>query len=368
MTPRRLLSVCRGVPAWGDANPWAYALHAILPAAGFEPLLVNLLSDSDAVYFRYLLGERCEDPDRLGGVRRCRLDEAADDGRAALAAIVDAFAPEVAVAWEVDTARRLRQASAALPLVLVGTRCARLDDLIAGGAARDFLDFRSAIDRGVLFPVGADDPELAALRACDLLILPSALARTAQEHLFPAHAGKMYARAIAAAEPMVAEAERYRDQRRPFAARDIDATFVAGDWDVAARGLSLVERLRARLPGRRIALAGECGVPSGATRLGVLPREALFDVLGRSKVVVAPALADPAASTLFAAAAMGCNVVASPNCGPWELCAEALRVADPSPDAFAERIERALAAPIPDHRQRFLDGGTADLVETLAAL
>jgi len=367
MNRRRLLSVCRGAPAWGDANPWAYALHAILPAAGFEPLLVNMLSDCDAAYFRHLLGERCEDPDQLGGVHRCRLDET-DQGRAALGEIIDAFAPDVAVAWEVDTARLLRQASAALPLVLVGTRCARLDDLIATGAARDFLDFRAAIDRGVLFSVGPDDPELAALRACDLLILPSALARTAQEHLFPAHAGKMYARAISAAEPMAAEAERYRDRRRPFAARNIDVAFVAGDWNVEARGLSLVERIRARLPGRRVALAGECGVPSGATRLGALTRDALFDLLGRSKVVVAPALADPAASGLFAAAAMGCNVVASPNCGPWELCAEALRVADPTPDACVERIERALGAPIPDHRQRFLDGGTADLVETLAAL
>ena len=368
MSPRRLLSVCRGVPAWGDANPWAYALHARLAASGFAPLLVNLLSDADAVYFRHLLGERCEDPDQLGSTQRCRVEDTGDQGRAALGAIIDAFAPEVAVAWEVDTARLLRQVSAALPLVLVGTRCARLDDLIAGGAARDFLDFRAAIDRGVLFPVSPDDPELAAIRACDLAILPSALARTAQEHLFAAHAGKMYARTISAAEPMLAEAERYRDRRRPLAARDIDVTFVAGRWDVEARGLSLAERIRARLPGRRVALVGECGVTSGATRLGVLPRDALFDVLGRSKVVVAPALADPTATDLFAAAAMGCTVVASANCGAWELCAEALRVAAPSPDAFVERIERALAAPLPDHRQRFLDGGTADLVETLAAL
>lgn len=368
MSRRRLLSVCRGVPAWGDANPWAYALHASLAEAGFEALLVSLLTDADAVYFRHLLGERCADPYALGGVRGCRLGETADQRRAALGEIVDAFAPAVAVAWEVNPARLLRQASAALPLVLVGTQCARLEQLIAGGAARDYLDFRAAVDRGVVFPVGRDHPELAAIQACDLLVLPSALARTAQEHLFPAHAGKMYGRTIAAAEPMLAEAGRFTDRRRPFAEREIDVTFVAGRWDVEARGLSLVERLCARLPGRRVALAGECGVPSSATRLGVLTRDALFDLLGRSKVVVAPALADPAAGGLFAAAAMGCNVVASPNCGPWELCADALMVADPSPDAFVERIERALAQPFPDHRQRFLDGGTADLIETLAAL
>ncbi|MGH7786967.1 MAG: hypothetical protein ACRERC_08885 [Candidatus Binatia bacterium] len=368
MSRRRLLSVCRGVPAWGDANPWAYALHANLAETGFDARLVNLLTESDVAYFHHLLGEGCEDPDQLGGVRRCLIGEAPASGRAALDEVLTAFAPDVAVAWEVDTARLIRHASAQVPLVLIGTHCARLETLIADGAVRDFVGFRAALERGVIFPPGRDDAELAAIQACDLLILPSALARTAQEHFFPAHAGKMYDRAISAAEVIAAEAARFCALRRPFAARDIEVVFVAGRWDAAARGLPLVERIAARLPDRRIALVGECPAPIGVRRLGVLPRAALYEVLGRSKVVVAPGLADPAPLGLFAAAAMDCNAVASPNCGAFELCAEELRVADTTAAAFVERIAHALVRPIDDHRRDWLDGGTADLVATLAAL
>ncbi|MEO8603620.1 MAG: hypothetical protein ABI629_13690 [bacterium] len=368
MARRRLLSVCRGVPEWGDANPWAYALHAVLGAAGFDAVLVNLLTDSDAVYFRHALGEHCEDPYQLGGVQRCALGESARHGDVALAEIVASLAPDVAVAWDVDTARLLRQAAVQLPLVLVGTRCARLERLIADGAVRDFLGFRSAVDRGVIFSVGREDPELDAIQACDLLILPSLLARTAQEHLFPAHAGKMYDRTISAAEPLDAEARRFHALRRPFAERDIDVSFVAGRWDAPARGLPLVDRICARFPGRHVALVGECASPTGARHLGMLPRRALYEILGRSKVVVVPGLADPAPAGWFEASAMECNLVASPNCGPWDLCPEELRVDDASSAAFVERIERALARPMPDHRQRFLDGGTDELVETLAAI
>ncbi len=365
---RRLLSLCHGVPEWGNANPWAYALHEILAEAGFEVLLVNLLADSDVFYFRHLLGHECEDPRRLGNVRRCPIDDPILRGESALRDTVASFAPDVAIAWETTTARLLRRAAAQLPLVLVGTHCARLERLIADGAVRDFLDFRSAVERGVRFPVDGDDPELDAIEACDLMILPSELARFTQGHLFPAHAGKMYARAISAAEPMRAEASRFLNLRRPFADRDIDVLFVAGRWDAAARPLRLVDRVCARFPHLRVELVGESTALTRARHLGARPRRALYEILGRTKVVVAPGLADPAPAGLFEASVMACNLVASPNCGLWGLCPEALRVPDASHSAFVERVEHALARPLPDHRHRFLDGGTSELVETLAAI
>jgi hypothetical protein len=61
---------------------------------------------------------------------------------------------------------------------------------------------------------------------------------------------------------------------------------------------------------------------------------------------------------------MGCNVVASPNCGNWELCHEQL-LAD-SPAAFAGAIRRAVTTPYADNRERFR-GGYAELVDTLRA-
>jgi hypothetical protein len=365
---RRLLTLCLGVPEWGDVNPWAYALHESLGAAGFDALLVNLLEEPEVAYFHHVLGEGCEDPRRLGTVRRCPTGGASSDGDVALREMVAEFAPDVAVAFEGAAARRLRRAAAQLPLVLVAAQCARLEELIAEGAVRDYLSFRSAVARGVRFPVADDHPELDAIRCCDLMILPSELARFAQEHFFPPHVGKMYARAISAAEPMHAEASRFRHLRRPFAERDIDVLFVAGRWDAPARQLPLVERVCRRLPHLRVELVGESGVRTPARHRGVTRRSVLYEMLGRTRAVVVAGLADPAPAGLFEASAMGCNVVASPNCGHWDVCAEELRLPDASTAAFVAGIERAVRRALPDRGQHHRDGGTADLVDIFAIL
>ena len=75
--------------------------------------------------------------------------------------------------------------------------------------------------------------------------------------------------------------------------------------------------------------------------------------------------ADAAPGGIFEASAMGCNVVASPDCGFWELCHDDLLVPTPSAAAFLDRIELACAQPFSDHRDQFL-GDTAELIETLA--
>jgi len=64
---------------------------------------------------------------------------------------------------------------------------------------------------------------------------------------------------------------------------------------------------------------------------------------------------DAAPGILFEASVMGCNVVASKNCGNWELCNDRLLVRDYTADAFAKAILRSQTAKIPDHMDLFLD-------------
>jgi glycosyltransferase involved in cell wall biosynthesis len=98
----------------------------------------------------------------------------------------------------------------------------------------------------------------------------------------------------------------------------------------------------------------------------VARREDLYDLLGRSKTIVCPSLLDAAPGVLFEASAMGCNVITSPNGGNWQLCNERLLAERCSADVFVSRINRSLAAPHEDNRERFR-GGYVDLVDTLTA-
>ena len=62
---------------------------------------------------------------------------------------------------------------------------------------------------------------------------------------------------------------------------------------------------------------------------------------------------------------MGCNVVASPNCGNWQLCNSRLVAERGTRAEFLSKIELSLGAPFTDNRERFR-GGYADLVDTLS--
>ena len=52
---------------------------------------------------------------------------------------------------------------------------------------------------------------------------------------------------------------------------------------------------------------------------------------------------------------MGCNIVASKNCGNWELCNEQLLVSDYTADAFADAIRRASTSKFEDNLDQFLE-------------
>jgi hypothetical protein len=363
---RRIVSVCRGVPDWSDTNASAYRLHAELRAGGFESALIVLESAAEACFFRYLFGAHCADPDSLGDVHRCAIEEQPEIlPPAALMTLVDALAPDLLIAWEAGAARVLKRAAPQVPLIWIAWEGASLERLIETGATRDFLSFRNGVERGIVYPRCDGGAERDAFIVCDLAVLPSALGHFTAQHFHRAYAGKLYG-----PNPLAAfafrDAERFASLRRPFAERDVDVVFLADRWHGAARNLRVIKSICAALATANVHVVGECGAGLPAYTHGVLSRRRRHELLGRCKVAVFPGLAEIAPSGMFAAAAMGCNVVASPNCGFWQLCHDQLLVASPSRSEFVDCIERAQMRPFADQRDAFLGAEADELLETLA--
>jgi glycosyltransferase involved in cell wall biosynthesis len=188
---------------------------------------------------------------------------------------------------------------------------------------------------------------------------------------FPFHTGKIHPAVIWFAEWIYAEARRYSAAGRPFTARDIDVLFVASSWKRPEKNYGLVGELAARLPFVGLHVVGEAERETpGVTHHGVITSRAqLFDLMGRAKVVVSPSLFDAAPGVLFEASAMGCNIVASPNCGNWRLCHEALRAAVCRAPEFAACITRALSGKLDDNIESFLaQKSYNELLETAAVV
>jgi glycosyltransferase involved in cell wall biosynthesis len=363
---RRLLIGCYEVPGWGGAATCAYLLFERMQRDGWDVAYVNLVNAGDEGFLRGLFGGACGNPLALERVHTSIVADVRSLSQPALADLVHHIAPDIFVAVGFVAALLMKWAAPDLPLVFLTAGSRRVQHLIDAGAVRDFIDFERSVHAGVNFPFPPDDREGAAVERSDLIIVHSPLVRFAFEHFFPEHSGRIYANTVSAADLLYGDAARIGAAQRPFAERDIDVLFIASDWSRAIKNYALVRKIVARCAGLNVHIVGAAEPSVPAQHHGVITARAdLYALLGRTRTVVCPSLLDAAPGVLFEASAMGCNVIASPNCGNWRLCNERLVAERCSAGAFVSAIQRSQRARHPDHREQF-SGGYADLVETLS--
>jgi glycosyltransferase involved in cell wall biosynthesis len=98
----------------------------------------------------------------------------------------------------------------------------------------------------------------------------------------------------------------------------------------------------------------------------IVRREDLYDLMGRAKTLVCPSLFDAAPGVLYEASTMGCNIVASRNCGNWQICNDQLLVDPYTLIGFVKRSHLSLARKLADNMEFFLETDSyQDLAEVL---
>ena len=367
MTPRVLFGSLE-VPGLGGSSTASYALFARMLADGCDVHYVNLVDD-DPAFLRYLFGRNAGNPDGLPNVHDCPVAEPFEVATPALGALVETLDPDIAVGFGYIAALQLRRAQPARPTVLVTATCRQAQDYVTSGRAADAMALSRALAAGGRPPRPINPVERQAVEACDLVVTHSPLVREFMGRFYPAHAGKTYPRVIWFAEWVCDAARRWGNRARPFGERDIGALFIASNWARPEKDYRMVASIARELGPAAVHVVGEVPhrLASATHHDFVSDRATMFDLLGRARCVVCPSRMDAAPGILFEAAAMGCNVVASGNCGNWELCHPDLLATPARASSFIECTRRALAAPYPSSLDRFLDGSYADLLRTLDA-
>ena len=360
------LLACYEVPGWGGASTFLYTLYERMQHDGFRVEYLNLVKDLDEPYLRKTFGPQFGNPAELDAVRTCIMDSPLWRVHPNIVEAIRAAQPDLVVVCGFIAAWLMKRAAPGIPIAFITSGCSQIKQLMRRGAIDDFMDFERRIARGITFEAAQGDQERGAVQTSDLIIVHSPIVRRAFEHFFPAYMGKVYADLISIADCVYAEAATFAHLQRPFAERDIDAIFIASNWSRAEKNYPLVQRIAVACTGLRVHIVGQCPQPDlQAQYHGVITRRVdLYTLLGRAKAIVCPSRFDPAPGVLFEASAMGCNVVASPNCGNWELCNEQLLAR--SPAGFVSRTRRATTAPHADNRERFR-GGYDNLIGTLTA-
>jgi glycosyltransferase involved in cell wall biosynthesis len=334
---------------------------------GFNVAYVSLIAKKNKAFFQHLYGNDFGNPQALDNVYTCMLEEPRWQRPAALAALIARLSPHLLVGKGFIAARLMKLAAPHLPLVFMTAGSRQVQHLIEAGAVTDFMAFRRSIECGVVFTASHADHEAQATEVSDLIIVHSPLVRFAFEHFFPAHADKIYSNIVSVADLVYREADRFEALKRPFAHRDIDVIFIASKWNRVEKNYRLVRKIIARGERLNVHVVGQVDqLCLSAHYHGVVTRpQDLYELLGRSKVLACPSLIDAAPGVLFQASAMDCNVVASPNCGNWQLCNTQLLADQCSLNAFLSKIHLSLSKTLQDNRECFR-GGYENLVETLS--
>lgn len=370
---RRILIGCYEVPGYGGASTASYGLVDLLRAGGADASLVNLVDEQDADFFRLVFGPRYGNPQGRDGVGNCVLSGRLYGPHPELAELIDEAAPDVLIGVGYIAALLMKRAAPRRNLVYLTSGCQQLKDAITRGKVPDYLAVRREIERGIRRPHVTCREEREAVEIADLIVAHSDMTRALCEFYFPNYAGKVLGDVLWFARWIHRDALACAALARPFAERDIDVLFVASDWARPEKNFACVRKIAAALAGTGLAVhvAGESETRApGAVHHGlVADREALFALMGRARTVVCPSSFDTAPGILFEASALGCNVVASENCGNAAICDDALLVRRYRPDAFVEAIGAALARKRPDRIERFLDERPwHDFLETLDVL
>ena len=366
----RVLFASLSVPGMGGSSTAAYDLFTRMCEDGGTAHFLNLVEEQRAALVEFTYGPAAGNPGALPNVHNYWLPRDFSAPQPELTALVEALDPDVIIGVGWIAAGALLRAAPGRRTVLLTGSCRSAQDYVTTGRAKDVVSLIDTLRASPDMALRQSEGERDVYQSCGLVLTHSSQTFELVQRFFPRALGKIYPEVFWFAEWICDGARMWAHRARSFDQRDIDVLFIATRWSRREKNSPLMQALARRFRQAAVHVVGDAsGLPPSVTHHGfVAERERLFDLLGRARCVVCPSLMDAAPGVLFEAAVLGCNVVASRNCGNWEVCHPDL-LADPCElERFADCIERALGRKYQDQLDRFLVPSSYDsLVRTIAA-
>jgi hypothetical protein len=363
---RRIVVVSSAAPGTGGGSTTAGAFFRWLPRAAFDAVYLGVVEERDQDWLAYTCGPAFDNPEGRDDVHAHLLRDG--PGEPALDRSVGRLKPEVVVAVGARAGSLLHGVSREYRTLLLATGFGLVDarprELALGGLLE-------SVGRGRGVGARPDRDTRRAVEAADLILAHETGVHRLHAFFFPHWTGKLHPEVVGPAEWIRHEVSRHAALALPWEARDIDVLFAAAHWNAPAKGGALLHGILPGLAGLNVVVLGEATRElRGAHCAGlVADRRRYLGILGRARTVVCPSRFETSSTVLFEASGMGCNVVASEDCGNAALCHPELRIEKPTPREFVERIQRSLLAKLEDRHGDFLRSEANEgLLETLEVL
>jgi len=352
---RKILIACYEVPGYGGANTVRYLQFERMQKNGLNVSFVNLIGEQDHEFLRAQYGDKMGNPRTLPNVFNCVLQRKLFGPQPALDELVNQLSPDVILGGGYIAAFLLKQSAPATRLVYRTSGCLKMKQLLQRKLVKNYQSMERLIQCGIQVPYPGGGQEKQAVYGSDLIIVNSPIVRMLYSYFYPSQIGKLYTDVLWEADFIYHDIANFSPLIKPFSERDIDVLFVASDWNRPEKNFEMVKKIISECRDLNIHVAGKLEEQHGhAIYHGlVIDNQELFSLFGRAKSVVCPSLFDAAPGILFEASGMGCNVVASRNCGNWQLCHSDLLVDPYTGKGFAEKIRLSLTGPLKDNRTYF---------------
>jgi hypothetical protein len=369
---KSILLGCYEVPGYGGASTATYSLFEKMQRDGYPVHYWNLIEDQDVEYYQYIFGADFGNPKQLKNVHTIPLQLPMYRPHCELSERIAEMKPDVMIGSGFIAAHLMKKSCPAKTTIFLTTGCQQMKDIIILKRARDFIELKRKLSNAIGRPEIVSREEEAAVDLCDLTITHSGMTQFLYEKFFPFHTGKIYSDVIWFAEWIYEDALEYNYLKKPFEQRSIDALFISSSWSRQEKGLDLVKKLLYLLNGMEVHLVGDIEEKDSLPAVchGVMRnRTELFTLFGNAKTIICTSSFDAAPGILFEGSAMDCNLVASKNCGNWEICNNALLVDPFLVENFATKIRLGKDRRYPDQMEQFLQRKSyQNLMETISVL
>lgn len=355
------------VPGYGGASTVAYRMFEDLQTQGLDIAFVNLISQDLAPYLQAVYGSALGNPRGLANVQNLVLERAPfypSPAHDKLTRLIQTVSPDVVIGNDFIAALLLKSSAPDKRTIFITAGCDQAKQALLRREVSAVTELLHRIEKQKVkaaqtFRLPPHTPgirEAQAVESADLILLHSDMMRPLYSYYFPAHAVKLFPETLWFAEWIPQDCAPYLPFRKPFAARAIDVLLVASLWNRVEKNWALAREIILQHPEWNIHVVGEPVERVGrATYHGLLAdRAKLFALMGNVRVVVSTSRLDAAPGILWEAVAMGCNIVATKNCGNWELCHPALLAPSLHAREFGERIRAARVREYKHNTEKFL--------------
>jgi hypothetical protein len=360
----KLLIACDDVPNYGGANTTFYILFEALQEAGWNVHYVNIIGGDRLKFYRKTFGNGLGNPKKLPNVHNLLAGNG--DSSCSLRELIDALKPDLMIGKKSTAAYHLKSQRPDLETWYITSSCYQIKKGISKGLLSSE---QEAIERARFY----DDPlplsyttEIRAMDIVDKVICHTKSTRFWFSYFYPEHKHKISEKILWSAPLVHKKLHQQNSKLKEFENRPIDVLFVANRWSRAEKNYEMVKQIINECKELNFHVVGECEEEiDGAVYHQFMIRDEVIKLMNKTKTVVSTSAYDPAPNILFEASLMGCNVIASKNCGNWELCHPKLLVEPYCLENFIKKINLSLIERFQDNMGYFLQDDPVSLITEL---